>query len=118
MRRELIAHYPLLEKLFALKQADFSACRDDTSPAPTVVKWEGVLQKMKAEGAPLTLSELAVTGKDALNAGIPQHEVGNVLHLLLFDCALSMAKNERAALLKRLTKLAQKYLEKENICPD
>ena len=118
VRRELIAHYPLLKKLFALKQADFSACRDDTSPAPTVVKWEGVLQKMKAEGAPLTLSELAVTGKDALNAGIPPHEVGNVLHLLLFDCALSMAKNERATLLKRLTKLAQKYLEKENICPD
>ena len=73
---------------------------------------------MKAEGAPLTLAELAVTGKDALNAGIPPHEVGNVLHLLLFDCALSMAKNERATLLKRLTKLAQKYLEKENICPD
>ena len=118
VRRELIVHYPLLEKLFALKQADFSACRDDLSPAPTVVKWEGVLQKMNEEGAPLTLSELAVTGKDALNSSILPHEVGNVLHLLLFDCALGTAKNERAALLKRLAKLARKYLEKENICQD
>lgn len=118
VRRELIEHHALLKKLLALKQADFSACRDDLSPAPTVVKWEGVLQKMKEEGAPLALAELAVTGKDAIGAGIPPHEVGNVLHLLLFDCALGMAKNERAALLKRLAKLARKYLEKENICQD
>ena len=118
VRRELIEHHALLKKLFALKQADFSACRDDLSPAPTVVKWEGVLQKMNEEGAPLALAELAVTGKDAIEAGIPPHEVGNVLHLLLFDCALGMAKNERAALLKRLAKLARKYHEKENVCQD
>ena len=109
VRRELILHYALLEKLLALKQADFSACRDDLSPAPTVVKWRNVLEKMKKEGAPLTLSELAISGRDALNAGIPAHEVGNVLHLLLEDCALGMAKNERPALEKRLAKLAEKY---------
>ena len=109
VRRELILHHALLEKLLALKQADFSACRDDLSPAPTVVKWRNVLEKMKKEGAPLTLSELAISGRDALNAGIPAHEVGNVLHLLLEDCALGMAKNERPALEKRLAKLAEKY---------
>ena len=109
VRRELVLHYPLLEKLFKLKQADFSACRDDLSPAPTVVKWKNILEKMKAEGAPLTLADLAVNGKDALTAGIPPHDVGNALHLLLFDCARGMAKNERAVLLKRLTKLSEKY---------
>lgn len=118
IRRELAAHHALLEKLFALKQADFSACRDDLSPAPTVVKWQGILTKMKREGAPLTLAELAVNGRDALDAGIPPHEVGNVLHLLLSDCAMGMAKNERAALRKRLEKLAKKYQEKENVCPN
>ena len=118
VRRELAAHHALLEKLFALKQADFSACRDDLSPAPTVVKWQGILTKMKREGAPLTLAELAVNGRDALDAGIPPHEVGNVLHLLLSDCAMGMAKNERAALRKRLEKLAKKYQEKENVCPN
>ena len=109
VRKELVKHYPLLEKLFALKQADFSACRDDFSPAPTVVKWKEILEKMKKEGAPLTLAELAVNGKDALEAHIPPKEVGNVLHLLLFDCALGMAKNERGVLLRRLAKLSEKY---------
>lgn len=118
VRRELAAHHALLPKLFSLKQADFSACRDDLSPAPTVVKWQGILKKMKEEGAPLALSELAVDGRDALRAGIPPHEVGAVLHLLLDDCAIGMAKNEKPVLLKRLEKLAKKYQEKENVCPN
>ena len=42
VRREIVHAYPLLEKLFALKQADYSACKDDLSPAPSVVKWKRI----------------------------------------------------------------------------
>ena len=71
LRRELIEVYPILPKLLEVKQADFSACKDDLSEAPCVTKWKDVLQKMKAEGAPLTLSELAISGDDVKKAGVP-----------------------------------------------
>ena len=40
----------MFDKLMLLKQADFSACKDDTSVAPSVTKMTGILNAMKAEG--------------------------------------------------------------------
>ena len=108
VRRELVEYRPLLEKLFALKQADYSACKDDLSPAPAVLKWRAELQKMKEEGAPLSLKELAVDGKDAQSAGIPPARISDVLDELLFYCACDGARNNREHLLKRLKKLAER----------
>ena len=104
VRRELVAAYPLLDKLFALKQADFSACKDDLSPAPAVLKWKKILDEMRAEGAPLTLKELAVSGKDLIENGVPPEQTGTVLHALLYDCALNGSLNTREKLLKRAEK--------------
>lgn len=101
VRKELVACYPLLDKLFALKQADFSACKDDLSPAPVVVKWKKILDDMRREGAPLTLKELAVNGKDLLATGIPPVKTGEILKLLLDECALNGRLNEREKLLAR-----------------
>ena len=108
VRRELVEHRPLLDKLFALKQADYSACKDDPSPAPAVMKWRAELQKMKEEGAPLSLKELAVDGKDAKAAGIPPARISEALDELLLYCALDGARNNREHLLKRLKKLAER----------
>ena len=41
VRRMIAKQGDRLPLLLALKQADFSACKDDLSPAPTVVKWKG-----------------------------------------------------------------------------
>ena len=108
VRRELVECRPLLDELFALKQADYSACKDDLSPAPAATKWRAELQKMKAEGAPLSLKELAVDGKDAKRAGIPPVKISEVLEDLLFYCAFDGARNDREHLLKRLKKIAEK----------
>ena len=108
VRRELVEYLPLLDELFALKQADYSACKDDLSPAPAVMKWRAELQKMKAEGAPLSLKELAVGGKDAKAAGIPPARTGEVLEELLMYCAFDGTRNNREHLIKRLKKLAEK----------
>ena len=104
LRRELVEYYPLLDKLLLLKQADFSACKDDFSEAPCVQKWKNVLQKMRQEGVPFRISELAVDGKDVQAAGVPAHETGKALCELLFYCAEDGRWNDREKLLKKLSK--------------
>lgn len=106
IRRLILQNERLFFDLLALKQADYSACKNDLSPAPCVTKWKGVYQKMKREGVPCSLSELAVDGTDALDAGIPPRAVGETLHALLGECAINGLKNDRETLMKRLNKLA------------
>ncbi len=104
LRRELVRGYALLPKLLALKQADFSACKDDLSPAPAVVKWTKTLAAMREEGVPFTQKELAVNGNDVLKAGVAPDRVGAVLAELLNYCAENGTRNERGHLLSRLSK--------------
>ncbi|MDE6273600.1 MAG: HD domain-containing protein [Clostridiales bacterium] len=109
VRREIVENYPLLDKLFALKQADFSACKDDLTPAPVVTKWQNIYTEMRKEGAPFTLRQLAVSGDDLLALGVPPYEVGTTLNELLLYCALDGTRNNRDALLKRLKKQLEKH---------
>ena len=100
LRRFFVTHYCILEDLIKLKQADFSACMDDLSVAPTRLRWEDVLTKMKAENAPLTTKELALSGKDLLDLGIPAKNVSTVLEKLLLHTCCNPTDNERRRLLK------------------
>lgn len=109
LRRELVRCYPLLPKLLALKQADYSACKDDLSPAPAVLKWQTALTAMREEGVPFSQRELAVNGNDAIAAGVPPQKVGNALAELLGYCAENGKRNEREHLLSRLKKHYGKY---------
>lgn len=105
VRKTIVENYPLVPKLIALFQADFSACKDDLSPAPAAVKWREILQKMEREHAPRALSELAVNGRDVQEAGVNAADTGRVLHELLLYAALDGAQNTRERLLKRTKKL-------------
>lgn len=100
VRREIVAMGGALPALLALKQADFSACKGDPSPAPTVVKWQGILAKMREEGVPFTLRELAVNGRDLQHAGIPERDTAAALHELLNYCAEDGTRNEKAHLIQ------------------
>ncbi len=100
LRREFVENAPLLPKLFLIKQADYSACKDDLSEAPVLAKWRDILQKMHAEGVPFSLSALAVKGDDLLHAGVPPQKVGETLKELLLFCAQNGALNTRETLLK------------------
>lgn len=101
VRRFIVKNYAYLDKLLLLKQADYSACRDDLSPAPCVVKWRGIIAEMQAEGVPFALKQLAVRGDEIIAAGIPPQRAGEVLNALLYDCAISAVANEKSALLRR-----------------
>ena len=104
VRREIAENAVLLPKLFALKQADFSACKDDPTRSPTVAKWETILAQMKREGAPLSLSELAVNGKDFFGR-LPPSEIGGALNEFFRFCIQDGARNERKKLLARIERL-------------
>jgi tRNA nucleotidyltransferase (CCA-adding enzyme) len=100
IRRFFVEHYPILEKLLAVKQADFSGCKDDLSPCPTALKWREILAKMQKENAPKTLKELAVSGKDLQEQGYPPASIGKLLNKLLLHAVCTPTDNEKARLLK------------------
>ena len=99
LRRFFAMHNELLPDLLTLKQVDFSACMDDLSPAPTVVRWKGLLAKMQEEGAPLTLKELAISGKDLLSLQFPVKYMAEVLEKLLFLACCQPKDNVKERLL-------------------
>lgn len=100
VRRFLVEHYPLIDKLLALKQADFSGCKDDLSTCPTALKWRKILEKMQEENAPITLKDLAVNGRDLKQEGFPDHALGKLLQRLLLHAACSPSDNRKAKLIK------------------
>ncbi len=104
VRREIVQNLDILEKLFALKQADYSACKDDLSPAPSVLKWREILSRMKEEKVPFSLSELAVNGLELQRAGVPVEHTAEALSDLLDACILRVVPNEKTALVRRAVK--------------
>lgn len=101
VRRFIVNNYCYFERLLLLKQADYSACRDDEKTAPCVEKWRKIYNKMKEEGIPFTLKQLNVRGDEVIAAGIKPCSAGAVLNKLLADCAIGAVPNKKSALLKR-----------------
>ncbi len=100
VRREIRALGDKLPLLLALKQADFSACKEVVSPAPTVVKWERVLSDMRREGVPFSVKELAIGGAKVQSFGVPAEETSAVLARLLDICLACGRLNNRETLEK------------------
>ncbi len=103
LRRFFVANYALLDDLLLLKQADFSACKDDMREAPTCTRWRSLLQKMRQEKVPFTLKELAINGNDLLTLGIEPKRISVVLSALLMHTACAPQENEKTRLLRLAT---------------
>jgi hypothetical protein len=112
LRRFFVQHFEILEDLLLLKQADFSACMDDTSKAPTCQKWEQLLEKMHQEKVPFTLKDLAVSGLDMLEIGIPKLIISETLNKLLMHTAVQPNDNTK----ERLCQLSLAFLKERNRC--
>lgn len=102
LRRFFVRHEKILEELMLLKQADYSGCMDDLSPCPTNVKWQTELEKMRAENAPMTIKQLAVSGRDIAAEGMEPKYISLVLKELLFHAALYPKDNTKEKLLSLL----------------
>ena len=93
LRRFLVSHIDILDELLLVKQADFSACWDDFSIAPTVKRWLDLLNKMKEENTPLRIKDLALSGKDIFALEIAENKIATVLNALLLHTAVFPAEN-------------------------
>ena len=109
LRRYLVQHYEIMDELLLLKQADFSGCKDNLNPAPTVVRWKALLAQMKEEKVPFSLKELAVKGNDLIDLGIPPLSIAFVLQKLLEYTAINPQDNEK----ERLCKLALAFYKEK-----
>lgn len=105
VRKFIVKNIDIFDKILYIKQADFSACMDDMSEAPSVTKLRGIYQKMREEGVPFTLKELKVKGDDLLSLGFPPSEVGKTLEKLLLDCCIKQVENDRQQLCVRAQKI-------------
>ncbi len=100
VRKFIVRNLDLFDDLLLLKQADFSACKDDLSIAPCVEKWKNIYNKMQKEGVPLTLKQLAVKGNELIDAGICPDETAKTLKMLLEECVIGNVLNDREKLIK------------------
>ncbi|MBE5753101.1 MAG: CCA tRNA nucleotidyltransferase [Clostridiales bacterium] len=99
LRRFIVENYPLIDKLLAVKQADYSGCMDDTSLCPTAKKWQEILTKMQEENAPFSLKNLKVKGSDLIKAGYPAPTISKLLNKLLLHVAVFPKENKKERLL-------------------
>lgn len=100
VRKFIVKHFGVLDELLLIKQADYSACKDDLGEAPCVKKWKKIIEDMKNEGVPFTLKQLDIKGNDLIEAGISPDQVGKTLNFLLEQAAMDCVANQREKLLK------------------
>ena len=100
LRRFFVCNANRLDDLLALKQADFSACTDDFSPAPTCVRWKALLKRMENENVPFSLKTLAIKGDDLLTLGIAPARIATLLQRLLTHTAVEPKDNKKEKLLR------------------
>ena len=116
IRAFAVKNHDVYEPLLLLKQADYSGCKDDLSLCPTIAKWNAVTDKMKKEGVPFTLRELAVRG-DELRGIVPAPETAKVLQKLLLFCAQDGRRNQKETLLREAAHIALEIQREEAAHP-
>ena len=88
------------EKLLELKQADYSAGKDDFSVCPTVKKWRDIREKMVADGTPFSLKELKISAEELSALGYCGKSLGRELKRLLNYARENPSRNDRETLLR------------------
>lgn len=105
LRRKFVEWgYGLSRQMARLRRADVLGSGRHGSVA-TADRWEAVLAAMKAEGAPFTEAELAISGRELMEAlGLPPGPaVGRIKRALLMHCAKKPQDNTP----RRLVRLAR-----------
>jgi len=87
--------------LINLKQADFSACKDNLSICPTIVKWEKVRNQMIENNTPFTFKDLNIRGGDLLMLGFNNINIKIALEKLLIECVIEPKFNKKELLINR-----------------
>lgn len=83
VRKFIAENSEYIEKLLLLKQADYSAGKDDFSVSPTVEKWRGIYEKMLSDGTPFNMSELKISAAELMEIGYRGKALGTELKRLI-----------------------------------
>lgn len=88
-----------LEELFKVRQADYSAGKDDVSECAGVRKWRDILEKMKKENVPFTIKDLAVSAGDLIKIGVKEKDLSATLKVLHETAVLDPKSNTKEKLI-------------------
>ncbi len=90
------------KNLIIIRRADVygSGMTPLDAPVETADRFEAILRRMTEEGAPFTLSDLAINGRDIIDNGIASgSDIGDILEKLLIKAALRPRLNTKDKLL-------------------
>lgn len=90
-----------LSPLLKLKQADYSACKDDLSVCSTVIKWTEIYEEMKQDGTPFSVKELKIAPEKLIKIGFKGKSVGEELKKLFAFAVENSGSNDEKTLLKK-----------------
>lgn len=88
VRLFIVKNFEFYQLLVELKIADFIASMDQVGLPPTVIKWKSVLEKMKMDGTPFSLSQLKISAKTLTQLGYKGKALGEELNRL-FELAVT-----------------------------
>lgn len=84
-------NYDIIDKLYALKQADYLGGGLLSGISPSAKRLMDTYHDMIKENVPFTYKELLVDGEDLIKLGVPQKDRTTALYELLRECALASA---------------------------
>ena len=105
----IVKNYQYVDKLLALKQADYMALRDYVDTCPTVIKWQNIIAEMKSINTPFFIKDLAISGKDLIGLGLKGESIGEAQKKLFELCVLNPELNRKEKLLSLLESKALKF---------
>ncbi|MBP5466694.1 MAG: CCA tRNA nucleotidyltransferase [Clostridia bacterium] len=98
VRRFIAENSGAIDALLKLKQADYSAGKDDFSVCPTVKRWTEILGAMKSDGTPFSVKDLKITAADLKKIGFKDKSIGEELKRLFLFAVDNPRFNEFTAL--------------------
>ena len=105
----IVKNYQYVDKLLALKQADYMALRDYVDTCPTVIKWQNIIAEMKSINTPFFIKDLAISGKDLIKLGLKGKKIGETQKKLFELCVLNPELNRKEKLLSLLSSKGLKF---------
>ena len=97
----IVSNHDIFEEILMLKQADFSACKDNLSICPTVKKWKEIYQKMKEQKVPFSIKELKVSATQLMDLGFKGEKIGKELNVLFELCFNNPQNNNQEYLISK-----------------
>lgn len=100
VRLFLTENFSCLDKIFSVKQADFSASSESKAIAPTIIKWQKILNDMLNSGVPFSIRQLNITAKDLIEIGFKGVNLGKELKRLFKLCVENPEMNTKDKLIR------------------